>query len=94
MKKAPNKITSMDLLLKIIALGDGEHEERRLTRELDISHGQFYELRKALVDGGYLVITHPYRAAHYHVPAQVKKQAPMLPDEPLKGPTDKTRKDK
>lgn len=66
------KITPDELLIGIIQLGEGTIDTRKLLAKLDISNGQFYQLRKILIDEGRLIITHPCRAAHYHVPREIK----------------------
>ena len=62
------KITADELLIGIIQLGEGTIDTRKLRSRLNISNGQFYQLRKILIDEGRLIITHPCRAAHYQVP--------------------------
>ena len=66
------KITADELLIEIIQLGEGTIDTRKLRSRLNISNGQFYQLRKILIDEGRLIITHPCRAACYHVPQEIK----------------------
>jgi len=61
------KITPERLLREIRLLGEGEIAEYRLLRRLDISHGQFCQLRKLLVREECLLVTHPRRRAYYTV---------------------------
>lgn len=75
------KITTDELLIGIIRMGEGEIDTKRLLARLDISNGQFYQLRKILIDEGRLIITHPCRAAHYHVPQETKASVQELMDE-------------
>lgn len=77
------KITTDELLIGIIRLGEGTIATRKLLNRLDISNGQFYQLRKILVEEGRLIITHPCRAAHYHVPQEAKNALGELIEEPL-----------
>ncbi len=62
------KASTLDLLTEICRLGQGEIPEHKLLRNLDISHGYFCRLRQQLVKCGMLVVTHPQRKAHYHIP--------------------------
>ena len=75
------KITTDELLIGIIRMGEGEIDTKRLLARLDISNGQFYQLRKILIDEGRLIITHPCRVAHYHVPQETKASVQELMEE-------------
>lgn len=75
------KITTDELLIGIIQLGEGTIDTKKLLAKLDISNGQFYQLRKILIDEGRLIITHPCRAAHYHIPQEAKDTLRELMDE-------------
>ncbi|MSU09499.1 hypothetical protein FYJ84_10955 [Veillonellaceae bacterium WCA-693-APC-5D-A] len=63
------KATPDDLLNAIRELGQGELAEHHILRHMGISHGQFCQLRKILVDDRRLIVTHPNRRAHYLVAA-------------------------
>ena len=71
------KSTPEDLLNTIKKLGQGELEEYHILRHLGISHGQFCQLRKTLVQERRLIVTHPRRKAHYHVTADDYEQKAM-----------------
>ena len=75
------KITTDELLIGIIQMGEGIIDTRKLLAKLDISNGQFYQLRRTLIDEGRLIITHPCRAAHYHVPQKAKADVQELMEE-------------
>ena len=75
------KITTNELLIGIIQLGEGTIDTKNLLAKLNISNGQFYQLRKILIDEGRLFITHPCRATHYHVPMEIKAAMRELIDE-------------
>ena len=61
------KRTAEELLDMIKRLGQETLEEYRIRCRLDISHGQFCQLRKELVERGKLLVTHPRRKAVYTV---------------------------
>lgn len=61
------KATTDDLLNVIRRLGQGELDEYRILRHMGISHGQFCQLRRLLVEERRLVVTHPCRRAHYRI---------------------------
>ena len=63
------KATPEELLNTIKKLGQGELEEYHILRHLGISHGQFCQLRKILVEACRLIVTHPNRRAHYLIAA-------------------------
>ena len=63
------KATPEELLNTIKKLGQGELEEYHILRHLGISHGQFCQLRKTLVQERRLIVTHPHRKAYYMVTA-------------------------
>ena len=63
------KATPDDLLNAIKELGQGELAEHHILRHMGISHGQFCQLRKILVDDRRLIVTHPNRRAHYLIAA-------------------------
>lgn len=63
------KATPDDLLNAIRELGQGELAEHHILRHMGISHGQFCQLRKILVDDRRLIVTHPNRRAHYLIAA-------------------------
>lgn len=75
------KITTDELLIGIIQMGEGIIDTRKLLSKLDISNGQFYQLRRTLIDEGRLIITHPCQAAHYHVPQKAKADLQELMEE-------------
>lgn len=75
------KITADELLIGIIQLGEGTIDTIKLRSRLHISNGQFYQLRKILIEEGRLIITHPCRAAHYHVPQEIKTELLELMEE-------------
>ena len=63
------KATPDDLLNAIRELGQGELAEHHILRHMGISHGQFCQLRKILVEACRLIVTHPNRRAHYLIAA-------------------------
>ena len=63
------KATPDDLLNAIRELGQGELAEHHILRHMGISHGQFCQLRKILVEECRLIVTHPNRRAHYLIAA-------------------------
>ena len=63
------KATPDDLLNAIRELGQGELAEHHILRHMSISHGQFCQLRKILVEACRLIVTHPNRRAHYLIAA-------------------------
>ena len=63
------KATPDDLLNTIRELGQGELAEHHILRHMGISHGQFCQLRKILVEACRLIVTHPNRRAHYLIAA-------------------------
>lgn len=63
------KATPDDLLNAIRELGQGELAEHHILRHMGISHGQFCQLRKILVDDRRLIVTHPNRRAYYLIAA-------------------------
>ena len=71
------KATPEELLNTIKKLGQGELEEYHILRHLGISHEQFCQLRKTLVQERRLIVTHPHRKAHYHVTADEYEQKAM-----------------
>ena len=64
------KATPDDLLNAIRELGQGELAEHHILRHMGISHGQFCQLRKILVEECRLIVTHPNRRAHYLIAAE------------------------
>ena len=68
------KATPDDLLNAIRKLGQGELAEHHILRCMDISHGQFCQLRKILVEKHRLIVTHPNRKAHYTITADTHTQ--------------------
>ena len=66
------KATPDDLLNAIRKLGQGELQEHHILRHMGISHGQFCQLRKILVEERRLIVTHPHRKAYYTVPADAQ----------------------
>ena len=64
------KATPDDLLNAIRELGQGELAEHHILRHMGISHGQFCQLRKILVEACRLIVTHPNRRAHYLIAAE------------------------
>ena len=69
------KATPEDLLNAIKELGQGELAEHHILRHMDISHGQFCQLRKILVEECRLIVTHPNRRAHYLIAAETVQDA-------------------
>ena len=63
------KATPDDLLNAIRELGQGELAEHHILRHMCISHEQFCQLRKILVEACRLIVTHPNRRAHYLIAA-------------------------
>ena len=63
------KATPDDLLNAIRELGQGELAEHHILRHMGISHGQFCQLRKILIEACRLIVTHPNRRAHYLIAA-------------------------
>lgn len=75
------KVTTDELLIGIIQMGEGTINTRKLLSKQDISNGQFYQLQRTLIDEGRLIITHPCRAAHYQVPQEIKAELLELMEE-------------
>lgn len=69
------KATPDDLLNTIRKLGQGELAEHYILRHMDISHGQFCQLRKILVEEHRLIVTHPNRKAHYKIATEATKES-------------------